>query len=202
MNFRSYVAGIAALAMVGFASLSSADAGLFGNHCCRSKCCNNSAVWGACAPSCNTCDTGCNRGCGGGLLAKLFGGCNRSSCCAAEPSCGCEPACGAPAACEPVCGAPAEPACGCEPVCGAPAEPACGCEPACGAPAPSCCNSSCCAPRKRCRGLLSRLLHKCKRSSCCNTAPSCGCEPACGAPAPCEPVCGAPAPCEPTCGCS
>ena len=193
MMFKSLTAAIVAVGLVGFTGISSAEAGgLFHSGC--GACCTPNVVWGACAPSsCDPC--GCNTGCGGchkgGLLAKLFGGCKKSSCgCDAEPACGAPEPCGCDAPCEPACGAPAP----CEPACGAPA-PTCGCEatcePACGAPAP-------CCKKKSCGGLLKKLFGGCKKSSCGCAEPACGAPAPCGCDAPCEPACGAPAPC----GCS
>lgn len=189
MKFNCMIAAFAAVGLFSFAGSAEAG-GLFGGCSSGGSCCSSpNVVWGACAPtSCDVCDTGCNSGCGGmmngGLLKKLFSGCNRSS------SCGCaEPACGAPAPCAAV-----------GPACGAPA-PCGGCEvvaPTCGAP------TDCCSSPKRSRGGLLKKFFGGRKSSSCGCEPACGapapCEPACGAPAPCAPACGAPAPCGPTCG--
>ncbi len=95
------------------------------SSCCEPAC--GCEAPSCCEPACgcevSSCDSCCDpcakRGCGG-LLAKLFGGCNKGCCDSGCDSC-CEPACG----CESSC---CEPACGCE-------APACGCAAPAAAPA-------------------------------------------------------------------
>ena len=61
MKLKSLVAVAAAVAMIGFANINQAEAGLFGGCGGGGGCCGPSVVWGACAPT--SCDP-----CGGCLL--------------------------------------------------------------------------------------------------------------------------------------
>lgn len=174
MSLKSFIAATVAVAIVGLANVSTAEAGLFGG-CGGGSCCGQSSVF--CGGECTNYDPCCggHRHHCGGFLKRLFShSCFKRSSCGDACDMGCceaQPECGAP--CEPACGAP------CEPACGAP-EPSCGCE------ADACCDAApCCAPRKSCcGGLLRKLFGGCHRS--CGGCDSC-CEPACGAP---EPSCG------------
>jgi hypothetical protein len=144
-------------ALVCFASINSADAGLFSHRgcgcapapsCCApaptcaapAACAPSCAAPAACAPSCAApvaCAPACNTGCGGchkscfklpKLCMPKIRCCKvRNRCC--RPACGtgCAPTCAAPAACAPACAAPAA----CAPTCAAPAA----CAPTCAAPA-------------------------------------------------------------------
>lgn len=142
-------------ALVCFASINSADAGLFHKHCgcaaapsccapapscaAPAACAPTCAAPAACAPSCcapapTCCNTGCNSCCKKSCCFKMpklclpkIKCCKVRSCC--KSSC-CAPTCAAPAACAPTCAAPAA----CAPTCAAPAA----CAPTCAAPAACC----------------------------------------------------------------
>lgn len=155
-------------ALVCFASINSADAGLFSHRgcgcapapsCCApaptcaapAACAPSCAAPVACAPSCaapvacaptccapSTCNTGCG-GCCHKSCFKLPKLClPKIRCCKVRNRC-CRPACGN--SCAPTCAAPAA----CAPACAAPAA----CAPTCAAPAA--CAPTCAAPAACCR---------------------------------------------------
>ncbi|QDV23016.1 hypothetical protein Q31a_13090 [Aureliella helgolandensis] len=167
---RVLVAGIAGLAMLLTASVSSTEAYAgFGSCSGRSSCGGLFSGLGSnrcCGPEVrrDTCRPTRER-CSGGLLAKLAS--RRASKCCGEPAPCCEPA--PVACCEPAPVACCEPA----PSCCAPAPVAC-----CPAPAPSCCEAApTCCEADPCGQPRRRLLGR--RSNCCEAAPSCG---GCAAP--------------------
>ena len=154
-------------ALVLFAAVNSANAGLFGHHgCCKKDTCCTPAPT-CCAPAC---DPGCAAPCDPGCAAPCAPAC-------AAP---CDPGCAAPACC-----APAGNAC-CAPVgaCGSGCGSGCGSRKCCGGllgwfhkhrHGGCCAKNDCCAPA----------------ASCCAPA----CDPGCAAPAcaaPCAPNCASP----------
>ena len=150
-------------ALVLFAGVNSASAGLFGHHglchkkstCCpEPTCCAPVADPGCAAP----CDPGCAAPCAPACAAPCDPGCAAPACCAPAPNACCAPACGSGCGSKKCCGGlmgwfkkhRRGGCCGATNDCCAPAPSCCApaCDPGCAAPA---CAPSCASPCGACR---------------------------------------------------